>query len=591
MPLDVQAFVTVGVLIGVIVALAKDLARPDLVFLSALAALLVAGVLTPEDAFAGFANSAIWVIGSLFVVAEAVQRTDLLSALDRVIFSNSRSVTKAVFRLAVVSAPASAFLNNTPIVAILVPRVQSWCRQMGVPPSKMLIPLSYATIVGGTVTLVGTSTNVVVSGLLVSEGLPPLGMFTLTAVGLPVAVFAILYLGFVGHRLLPSRGIEQMNDPETMRTYVFELRVQRDAALVGKTIDEAGLRSLGNAFLVHLRRDHRVIEVTPAVVLEADDILAFTGDATSLDPLLQRRGLESIIANGENGGLQTFPLYEAVVADTSPLVGRSLRDSQFREHYGGVVLAIHRKSERISGPIGRTPLREGDLLLIEARNGFAARWNARRDEFYLVAPRSKYRNVPQLEKAPWALGILILMVTTVATGLLPLTIATFTAALAMIATKCISTDHARRAVNVQVLIVIASAFGLGHALSSTGVAGATATLVLGHASAFGPIGIIAAIYLMTNVLTELVTNGAAAAIMFSVGLAASVETALPIEAIAVTVAIGASASFMTPIGYQTNMMVMSAGHYKFSDYVKTGLPVSIIVMFVAVSAIYLVWLH
>lgn len=590
LPFTWQAVLTIGVLLGIVVALAKERARPDLIFLTGLAVLLVTGVLAPENAFAGFANDAIWIVGSLYVVAAGVQQTDLLSSIDRIFFSRFDSKAAGIIRLSVATASLSSVVNNTPVVAMLIPRVQEWARSTGFCPSRLLLPLSYAAIVGGMLTLVGSSTNIVVSGLLTASGGSPLRMFDITWVGLPVAAAVILYMAFIGHRFLPTRDIDLEQSSDGIRDYVFEFRVTQKSRMLGRTIDEAALRSLGNAYLIHIRREGRVIEASPAEVLRAGDILAFVGGAVALERLRRRSDLECV-APEASAEIETFPLYEAVVADTSNMIGRSLRDTQFREHYGGVVLAIHRRSDRIQGPIGRTPIREGDLLLVEARNGFAGRWKARRDEFYLVAPLNRMRSRPKPHKAPVAFLIVTTMVVAAASGAVPLTIVAFCAALAMIGTRCISSTEARRSINVQVLVVIASALGFGQALTTTGATTVLAKYLIVAAEPLGAVGILIALYVATNVLTELITNSAAAAIMLTTGLAAGAQLELPTVAIAVTVAIGASASFATPIGYQTNLMVMAAGRYRFADFTRVGFPAAIISMVVAVTSIYLMWVH
>lgn len=585
-----QAWTTVGVILGIVIALLREVARPDLVFMGGLGVLLAAGVVTPHDAFAGFANPAVLTIAALFIVAAGVQRTEALSGLDRVLFARSKRLGRVLPQLMVPTSFLSAFLNNTPIVAMLTPRVQQWARKHGVSASKLLIPLSYASIAGGMVTLIGTSTNIVVSGLLVEFGLPGLGMFELAWIGLPVATCVLVYFALVGHRLLPDHGDAQPVFENGLNECLFELRVAPGAPLVGQTVEEARLRSLGDAYLVHVRRDGRLIQVTPEVILQEGDTLTFVGEARMLERLLTRPGLVRTFPALEPDARQTLPLFEAVVADSSRLAGKTLREADFREQFGGVVLAIQRRSERMDGSLGRIPIKPGDLLLVEAQNGFDRRWNARRDEFYLVAPHRDEEKRPLTRKAPLALAIIVGMIAAAATGLLPLVTAAFFAALLMIVTRCVQGDEARKAINFQVLIIIAAALGIGQAMEQTGLAGVVAHSIVGLAAEGGVVVILLGLYVVTNVFTELFTNNAAAALMIPIAVATASETGVDPKALGITVAIAASASFITPIGYQTNLMVMTPGGYRFRDYVKVGLPVSLFVMAVAVTAIYGFWI-
>jgi len=586
--LDGQAWLTVGILVAMAVALLRDMARPDLIFLGVLGVLLLTGILSPEDAFAGFSNTAVWTVGALFVVAAGVQQTEALGFLDRLLFGSSRTLRWVLPRIMLPTACLSAVLNNTPIVAMLTPRVQQWAQRVGIPASKLLIPLSYAAIVGGMITLIGTSTNIVVSGLLVEAGMPAMGMFDLTWVGLPAAFCVVVYFSLVGHRLLPDRSVGPPSFEDGLKECLFEVRVGARARWTGQTVEEAGLRALGDAYLVHMRRDDRVFPASPEEVLEPGDVLTFTGNAAMLDELLERQGLERNVSAVATDGDMTLPLFEAVVADSSGLVGKTLRDVQFREQYGGVVLAIQRRNERVSGPLGRILIRAGDLLLIEARPGFDQRWNANRDDFYLVAPRRPTQEKPQPRKAPIALLILAAMIALVATGAVPLVTGAFAAGLAMIMTRCLNGTQARRAVNLQVLIIIAAALGLGRAFVQTGLTDVLSAALLSSAG-LGVVAAMVALYVTTNVLTELITHKAAAVLMLPVALSMALHLGAEPKAFALIVAVAAAASFMTPIGYQTNLMVMAAGGYRVRDYLKVGLPVSLLVMTVTTIMIFFIW--
>ena len=297
-----EAWLTLAVVLGLVVALVKDVARPELLLLASLAPLLAAGVLTPEDAFAGFSNSAPLAVGALFVVAAGVQATGALAFTDRVLFRKTGGVGATTAQMMLVTAALSAFLNNTPLVAMLMPRVQAWAERAGVSPSKLMIPLSYAAIVGGMTTLIGTSTNLLVSGLMEDAGMPGLGLFDLTLVGAPAALAVIAYFGLVGHRWLPDRGVDGAAGSRPTDC-LFEVRLPAGSPLAGQTVEAAGLRALGEAFLVHIRSGGETVAASPEAVLREGDVLSFTGHLGALDQLLARPGVERALDGVAPGGL------------------------------------------------------------------------------------------------------------------------------------------------------------------------------------------------------------------------------------------------------------------------------------------------
>ena len=602
-----DAWLTGAVVIGVVGALMADVGRPDLVLLSGLSVLLVSGVVSPDQAFAGFSNAAVLTVGALYVVAGGVQHTDALSTLDRVLFADTTRLGPVLARFMVPTSVLSGLLNNTPIVAMLTPRLQEWADAQNIPASKLMIPLSYAAITGGMMTLIGTSTNLIVAGLMEAEGYEPLSLFDVTWVGVPAALVVIAYFVLGGHRLLPDRGASAPAAEQQLGQNMFEVTVTAPSPVVGQTVAEAGLRDLGDAYLTHVRRGEEMVQGRPDRSLEQGDVLAFNGSLAARERLLARPGLTRTLphpdgAHDDPARYETLPLYEAVIAESSNLVGTTLGEANFREQYQGVVLGIQRQDEPVTSPVGTTELQAGDLLIVEAPDDFEKRWSSgSREEFYLVAPRNgQARQAAATEgddegadrsgRAPIALGLTGAMVLAAATGLAPIVTAAFLAALLMILAGCIRVAEAQRALNVQVLVVIAAALGIGKAIETTGLATAAAQGVLSVAEPFGPVVVLVALYLLTNLLTEIITNNAAAVLMLPIAMAAASSLGAPPVAFGVLVAVAASASFLTPIGYQTNLMVMAPGGYRFSDYARVGWPVTLLVMGTSVGIISLVWL-
>lgn len=583
------ALLTVAATIAVFIVLALDLAPPDVTLLGAVVLLTMAGILSPKEAFSGFANEAVLTVGALFIVAAAVRNTGALSYVYDVMTPRGPRVSSAVARTTLPAAALSSVMNNTPIVAILTPAVQERCRAAGIAPSKLLIPLAYATTLGGLTTLIGTSTNLVVSGLLVQEGRAPLRMFDFTWAGLPVAIAGLVYLLASAHRLLPDRDSDPPFDRHEVRAYHFELRIPGDSPLAGRTVEQAGLRALKGAFLAHIHRAGELISlIAPDQLLHGGDVLAFVGNPQHLEHLLREKKLTRAVDHTHSPEAWPLQLFEAVVAHDSTMIGKDLREFGFRTRFEGVVLGVRRRGQQLNSPLGRTPIEPGDLLLIEARASFEPiAWAS--SEFSLVAPLERPQTrVPR--KAPLTLAILVGMATLMGTGLVPVPIAAFLGALAIVASGAISAQDARRSVDLSVLVTIASSFGIARALESTGVAEMLANAIVRPMEAWGPVAVLVAIYVSTNALSEVLSNNAAAALVFPVAAAAAKAMDTDLLPFAIAVAIAASAAFASPLGYQTYLMVMGPGSYRFRDFVRIGLPLNLVAMVVAIAAIVIKWM-
>jgi di/tricarboxylate transporter len=585
-----EAWFTLATILVLIVALVREWARVDVTVLSALGVLLVVGVVTPVEAFSGFSDPAVITIASLYVVAAGIHRTGVLSSIDRLFVTPTGSVTPLLFRIMIPTAALSAVLNNTPVVAMLMPRLQSVASKTGISISKLLMPLSFAAIAGGMITLIGTSTNLIASGLLRDAGYPGFGLFEFAWIGLPAAAFTVLYLSTIGHRLIPDCEPDERDEVDAL-DYQFELRVPEGSRLAGMTVQEARLRALGDAYLVHIHRDgHTIGPVTPDEVLQGSDVLTFTGRSEAMERLLLQTDFHANVDGPPlHDGESEIPLYEAVVSATSTLVGKTLKEAGFREKYQGVVLAIHRQDESLRGALGNVALKPGDLLLIEARTGFEKSWNQSQGDFYLVTPKMQIQQGLS-RKAPIALALLVATIGLHILGVLTLAASAFAAAMLMVLLGCLRGTELRKSIDLTVMLTIAAAFGVGHAVQASGLAA-----VVGHgvASALpgqGPIAVMALLYLITLLLTEIVTNSAAVVIMIPIAVAAAVDLGIDPHAVALTVTIASSASFLSPLGYQTNLMVMGAGGYRFQDYFRAGLPVSIGIMIITLTVIALRWL-
>ncbi|MCZ6776666.1 MAG: SLC13 family permease, partial [Ignavibacteria bacterium] len=555
----------------------------------ALILFIFGGVITAGEAFHGFSNQGMLSVGFLYVVAYALQATGVLDTVTRALFGRDKGGLRVKLnRFLFPVAGLSAFLNNTPVVSMLVPAVKSWCRQRNVPSSKFLIPLSYAAILGGTCTLIGTSSNLVVHGFLLERGLGGFSFFELAVVGVPITIVGILALSFVLHRLLPNRKEAITELDENTRDFVIQMKVSEKYVEVGKSIEAAGLRHLQGLFLFQIERNGDVIApVQPNEKVRVNDRLFFTGLPSTIVELQKHRGLDVIkdahfdLKNYDSSELKT---YEVVVSPSSPLVGKTVRKSNFRRIYDAVILAIHRSGERIDSKVGDIKFRAGDTLLILSHREFYDHWYHSRD-FSLVSTSDEVPS-KRRSQAVIALGITLAMVVSVALDLLPLVVAAGSAAILLILTRCISSLDAFSGVDWKILLVIASAFGIAKALENAGVAQYFATRIVSLSAPIGILALIASIYFATLIMREIVSNNAAAAIMFPVAVSIASQSTHDLMPFAYAVVIGASAGFATPIGYATNLMVFGPGGYRFKDYLKVGIPMDLIVGAVAVSIIY-----
>lgn len=576
-------------------ALARNLAGADILLggaaaLFALLSSFSAKFPSAREVAAGFGNEGLLTIAALFVLTAGLRETGALSLVAGGLLGRPRTVTGAQARLMLPTAAASGFINNTPVVAMMIPTVNEWCRKIGVSPSKLMIPLSYAAILGGLLTLIGTSTNLIVHGLMIAAGktdpsMPRFGFWTIGAVGLPCAVAGIAFMLLFSRRLLPDRASADVRHDDP-RQYTLEMLVEPGGAIDGKTIEQAGLRNLPTVYLMEVQRDDgrtTIPAVGPQEVLRGGDRLIFVGVVDSVVDLHRTRGLTP--ATNQVFKLQEPRhrriLIEAVVGSACPLAGKGIREGRFRTRYDAAVIAVHRDGERIRQKIGDIVLQTGDTLLLEAHPRFADLWRDSRD-FLLLSPVAG--SAPRRHERAWV-ALLILAATIVAMTFeakVPVFTTALVAAGMMLIARCCTGEQARRSVDWTTLVAIGASFGVGKAIETTGAAAFVAQTVLGPIQNLGPWAALAGIYLLTLVFTEIVSNNAAAALAFPIAQATAAAMGVSFMPFAVCLAIAASAGFATPLGYQTHLMVYGPGGYKFADFMRIGLPLDGIIMIVAV---------
>jgi di/tricarboxylate transporter len=533
-------------------------------------------------------NEGMITVAALFVVAAAVERTGALASLVDRALGRPTSLAAAQVRTMVVPGVLSAFVNNTPVVALMVPAIRDWAKKNRLSISKLLMPMNDAVVLGGLCTLIGTSTNVVVSGLVAAKRGHPLGMFDITWLGVPLFVCGLVYLVTASRFLLKDRR-PAMSTSDDPRQYTLEMVVEPGSPLAGRTIEAAGLRHLHGLFLMEIdRRGHVIAAVAPSERLEEGDRLVFVGVLDSVVELQKIRGLrpatEQVFKLDDPRSERV--LVEAVVSASCPLVGRTIREGQFRSTYGAVVIAVARDGELVNMKIGDIQLQAGDTLLVEAGPAFLDRQRSNR-HFYLVS-EVHGSTPPRHDKAWIACTVLAAMVLAAALELVPMVAAALVAAGAVVAMRCISSAEARRSIEWESLLLIAASFGLARAMEKTGLAEAVAHSTIAAAGDH-PHVVLAALYIVTMLFTELMSNNAAAVLTFPIAWQTAADLGVNPMPFIMAVTVAASCGFATPMGYQTNLMIYGPGGYKFSDYMRFGGPLNLLVMAITIALAPLIW--
>ena len=592
--MTLDAWITLAVLLGTLTFLIRGRPGPAMVVSGAVILLLGVGVVAPSEALSGFSNPAPFTVAALFVVARAMEKTGGLQPLLGALLGRGKKSGPAkpgrfaMARLLGPVAGASAFLNNTPIVAMVSPQVEAWAEKNNQSPSNYLMPLSFASILGGVTTVIGTSTTIVVSGLLESQGMPAIGMFEISKVGLPLAVAGIGFLLLFSPLLLPARRGSLREFEEEYKEYTVDMVVTPGGALDGKTVSET-LFGLEGIFLAEVRRGEEIIApASPQTTLHGGDVLNFAARADLVFDLKKIRGLESAEAEHTMQVRQPGHTYfEVVVGADSPLTGRTLTEIGFREEYRAVVLALHRSGERYTGKLADVRLRVGDTLILLAGPRFRNLWRHRRD--FLVISHLGGTPPTSKREALLVFGVLVGIVSLAAMGIFPVFQGSLLGAFVLIATRVMTPREALEAVDLGVIFLIAGAFGVGAAIEGSGLAATIAGGVMAVAGDFGPSGALFGVLLTTIIMTEIITNNAAAVLVFPIAMATAASLGLDPRPFAVAIAVGASASFLTPIGYQTNTMVYGPGGYRFGDYSRLGLPLTALVVVLVVWLVPQFW--
>lgn len=572
------------VILFIIISLYTEILGAGFIFLIGVTVLGLFKIITPSEILSGLANEQIAVIIMLLLLGDIYRQTSLLDMFFNKIFKSVKNYQGFIGRMMLFIAPLSAFLNNTPLVAIMMPYAHNWAKINNSSISKLLIPLSYATILGGCATLIGTSTNLIVNGLVVDqtiiEDLAPLNIFDFVYVGLPMMLIGFFYLRFIGHRLLPSRQNVADEFVSNSRKYIVEVVIRNKSQLIGKSVEEGKIRKFEGLHLFQIIRNGNILNTPPyQTKLQKNDILLFDGNTNAIADLIEEESIE-IPTIGMFSHKKHTDIVEIVVSHNSSMINKTLKSENFRAKYDATVLAVHRNGEKISGEIGSVNLKGGDAILLLASQEFNNLSNLTND-FYII---NKVREIRKLGiiRSIVLIGGTILTILLSTLGVIKLFFGLVVLLSAALILKITNPQKVAKSIDYDLGLIIAMSLALGIAMEKTGFAEIIATFVIKIFKPFGTLGLISGIYIITSILAAFITNKAAVALIFPIALTLAKDLNLNPLPFILLVSYAAAANFMTPIGYQTNTMVYGPGGYKFKDYLKIGTPLTIIYGIVAI---------
>jgi di/tricarboxylate transporter len=587
-----EIVLVLAILVGAVACFVTERLPVDLVALLVLSALLGSGVLTPEEAVSGFSSTATVTVAAMFVLSAGLARTGVMNLLGRRLEATGRlGLRPALLALMILIGAVSAFINNTAAVAIFLPVVLRLARDMGISPSKLLIPLSFASMFGGVCTLIGSSTNLLVSSIAEQHGLAPFGMFELSSLGLVLFAVGGLYMLTIGIRIIPDRRAgADLTQSFDMGDYLTEILVLPESPAVGRPLRESPLvRDLDLDVLEIHRGDRRLPFPGAETVLEPGDLLRVRGDVEKIRRAEAQEGI--VLKSGlkwraEDLDVSEAALLEVVIAPGSALADKTLKESGFRQIYGGTALAIRQRGEVMRERLATTRLRSGDVLLVEVRSDRIEALK-RNPDFVIVSELDV--TVPSRDKLLIATAIVASVVASAALGLLPIVGSAILGSVLLVLTRCLTLAEAYKAIEWRIIFLLGGILPLGIALETTGAARLLSSLLVDTIGVWGPVALVSAFYLLTSLLTEAMSNNATAALLAPIAISTAASLGVDPRPFLVAVTFAASASFMTPVGYQTNTLIYGPGHYRFTDFLRVGTALNLMFWLIATLLIPVFW--
>jgi di/tricarboxylate transporter len=588
MPENYQPFVVLFILFITFLCIYMEWLKPAVSFLLAVLIFTITDILGSKDVLAGFSNESIIVIILLIIITAGLRKNFRMEALFDAVFKRAKTYRNFLFRMMTQVALLSAFINNTPVVALMTPYVFDYGRKNNIAPSKLLIPLSFAAILGGMITLIGTSTTLVLNGFLMEADITELLLTDLLIIGSLVTLTGILFIVFLGHRLLPNYMDSIQDFSKNQREYLIETRLMDKSPLINKTVVEGGLRNLQGVYLVEIQRKNRIISpVYPGEMIQEKDILFFAGDTKDIMDLVSTGKGLVLPENANDYHQDKMDVIEAVISNNSSIIGKSVKESGFRNRYDSAIVAIHRNGERISGKIGDIVLKPSDVLLLYAGNDFYNRVEIYRDLFVI----NKVRQIAEPgRKKYYALALIVafaaVLFITKGLSLFPSLLIIFTI---MIGFGLISVQDIRRELDFSLIGILVMSLAIGQAMIQSGAGMMIAEWMISIFQPIGKTAILLGLILVTTLLTSLISNVGAISIAFPIALGISESLNMNGMPYFLGITYAASAAFITPFGYQTNLLIYGPGGYNLRDFVRIGVPVAAVYLTIAFFSILLLY--
>ncbi len=600
MPIPISPIaLTMGVLILALMCFIAEWLPVDITAISVTVVLMILGLVTPDQGIAGFSNSATITVMAMFILSEGIGRTGvILIVRDFLVKWGGNNPNQQIFVMGVIIGPITAFLNNTAVVAVFLPIIEDWCRKRNISVSKLLIPLSYVTVLGGMITLIGTSTNIVASGVAKDLGFKGFGLFQFTALGIITFIVGLIYLSLFAPRLLPDRkpsGNNLVSQEYGLKDYVSEIIIKPRSSLIGQTLRSSEIqRKFDLDVLEIIRDDSHFPQPIADKILAAGDILLVRGGRTDLLKIRDERGINILpdVQFSQKGSAeeqmtsQEEGVAEVLILSNSNIIGSTLKDLRFRQRYNTTVLAIRRGEELVRDRMGKIPLRFGDLLLVQGPKESLLGLQTSSD--LLVMEQQNVESMRK-DKAWIAITILFLVILIAAFDWMDILVTSLAGVIVMILTGCLKPGEIYNAVRWDVIFLLAGLFPLGTAMKNSGTTEWLATNLVAIGGNFDGFWLLVFFYLATNLLTELLSNSAAVILMIPIAVKVATTLSLNPFAFMFVVTFAASNSYLTPIGYQTNTMVYGPGGYKFLDFTRVGLPLNLILS--VLTPLLTVWLY
>ncbi len=585
----IQPYFVMAIVAVLFFVIYKEYMRASVAFMLSVLLLTITGILTPKEVLSGFSNESIASIIMLILISTGLRKHYQIELLFDAIFKKARNYRGFLFRMMGQAALLSSVINNTPVVALMTPYVVNWGKKNNIAPSRLLIPLSYATIMGGMLTLIGTSTTLVLNGFIQDTGQHSLDFKDLLIVGSAVTLTGVLFIGLVAYKLLPNRKDALKRFNENQKEFIVETRILPDSKLINTNVMSAGLRNLKGIYLVEIQRGNRTVSpVEPFEVLQQDDILFFAGNTEDIVDLINSdKGLELPSTARAYNNDQQIEVIEAVLSNDSTLIGKTVKKSDFRNRYNAAIIAIHRNGERIRGKIGDIVLQAGDLLLLYAGYDFRNRADIYRDLYIISQLREIHKPG---KKRFYALGVILTFaIILLLSGQFTLFPSLLIILSVMVGFKMLSAQDVKRELDINMIIILVFSLAIGEAIIKTNAGNMIAVQLIELLYPYGIIAILIGLLIITNLLTSIIGNIGAIAISFPLAYSISANLDITGYPFYLTIAYAASAAFLTPISYQTNLIVYGPGGYTFKDFFRIGLPINILYLIVALSTIIFIY--